>query len=143
MSCFVLITQADRERLQKGRVDLKDAHFTLATKSSIAKQQPVKAPSQTTQEEPTTPPPAPKPAWTPPGTPRSFHKAPTPRRDEDSDEEDDMRSPRSRGQSSRVHFKEGASGKRSEELDVEMAEREIARQAWLDSEVSRRVSIMT
>ena len=135
-----MITQADRERIQKGKADLKDAHFTLATKSSIAKQQPIKAPIQTNQEEPTTRPPAPKSAWTPPGTPRSFHKASMPRGEKDSDE-DDMRSPRSRDQSSRVHFDEGGSGKRFKELDVEMTEREIARQAWLDSEVSCRVSV--
>ena len=126
----------------------------MATKSSIAKQQPSRTAKINKQNEPGTPPRAPKPAWTPPGTPRSFHKEVTPREDGqergESDDENEPPSGRSQPKSprlfqksprSRVHFK--ADGDKDGEapggLNADLAEREIARQAWLDSEVSRRV----
>ena len=134
------------------------------------------------QQPPQSPPPSvAKPAWTPAGSPRSFHKtaaalttlrgrdhleekhatdsetSETPR---SSHERSSPRSPvhrsspRSPGHRSspRVQFRDG--GRASQRpagggggveqqhqtgLDTEMVEREIARQVWLDNEVTRRV----
>ncbi|XP_038074789.1 protein moonraker-like isoform X2 [Patiria miniata] len=143
--------KAARERLQRARTIPRDAHFIQETLASKLKHR--DPAGQTGTADPAARPQddgAAKPAWTPPGSPRSFHKvSPRARRVSVSSENEDgsvidwEHSPRRR----KVNFnlEEESQDKKDprregeRRLDPDLMEREIARQAWLDREAVKQL----
>ncbi|XP_022093344.1 protein moonraker-like isoform X2 [Acanthaster planci] len=148
--------KAARERLHRVRVVPRDAHFTQETVASKLKHREPVGQGIATSRDPGTRPQdggpvmRAKPTWTPPGSPRSFHKALPRPRPVSASSEDEKESEEGRDNSARrrkVVFnleKESGSRKdvgsdRERGLDPDMMEREIARQAWLDREAAKQM----
>ncbi|XP_071790860.1 uncharacterized protein [Asterias amurensis] len=142
--------KADRERLQRVRAMSRDAHFTQETVASKLKhREPVIISSAVGQDQGSDKPmdeTRAKPVWTPPGSPRSFHKA-SPRppatvvsSDDEGLIKDIERSPRRR----KVIFNleeddpDKTDAGRSRGFGSELMQRETARQAWLDREAAEQ-----
>ncbi|XP_033627012.1 protein moonraker-like isoform X2 [Asterias rubens] len=142
--------KADRERLQRVRATSRDAHFTQETVASKLKhREPVIISSAVGQDQgsdkPTDETRA-KPVWTPPGSPRSFHKAsPRPPATVVSSDDEGLIKDRERSARRRkviFNLEEDDPDKtdagRSRGFGSELMQRETARQAWLDREAAEQ-----